>query len=465
MDSVTLKDIKNHLEQLVHTSIQLNDNGYFTINNIKERDVNTFIRILENDKYVMHVSKIAGRFDFANPLKASQGNPDRYWTIRGNIKVELEEEITIHDTLNPKIWNEDNSLKDIVRVKIENIVDTFADILREDGIDLKIEDIYLLGSNANYNYTDESDLDIHIIADESFDCDAKHLPIIYQAYKSLFNLKYDIKIKGINVELYVENKDDLSNVSTGVYSFNDGWIKDPTQYERPEIDDNKLTADINKWKTRAQEVLTDPSVDSIEKYIDDIYDLRTESISNEGEFGIGNLVFKEIRRQGILDNLKDLKFKLLSKELSLESLEESLEPELYHGTTVKNAFLILQEDTLKVGKMYANKEPAVCFTRHLDNINSYKFAAIFVIDRDKLKANYKITPITDYKNVVGDNHGARYTATDLVQSKAEEVVKQDITNIRKYIKKILIASDIIDVFKDYCKKNNVDISDLIIEEI
>ena len=115
--------------------------------------------------------------------------------------------------------------------------------------------------------------------------------------------------------------------------------------------------------------------------------------------------------------------------------------------------------------MYGNREPAVCFTRHLENINSYKFAAIFVIDRNKLKANYKITPITDYKNVVGDNHGARYTAADLVHSKAEEVVKKDITNIRKYIKKLLIASDIIDVFKDYCKKNNVDISKLIIEEI
>lgn len=429
---------------------------------------NGFLKSLKNDETIYDINKT---------LKAISEDPNLTDEEKEQLRREgsfkkseiwkkgLYEEITIHDTLNPKIWNEDNSLKDVVRVKIENIVDTFADILREDGIDLKIEDIYLLGSNANYNYTDESDLDIHIIADESFDCDAKHLPIIYQAYKSLFNLKYDIKIKGINVELYVENKDDLSNVSTGVYSFNDGWIKDPAQYERPEIDDNKLNADVNRWKVKAQEILTEPSVDSIEKYIDDIYDLRTESISNEGEFGIGNLVFKEIRRQGILDNLKDLKFKLLSKELSLESLEESLEPELYHGTTVKNAFLILQEDVLKVGKMYGNKEPAVCFTRHLENINSYKFAAIFVIDKNKLKANYKITPITDYKNIVGDNHGARYKAIDGVHSKAEEVVKKDITNIRKYIKKLLIASDIIDVFKDYCKKNNVDISELIIEEI
>lgn len=87
---------------------------------------------------------------------------------------------------------------------------------------MKIEDIYLLGSNANFNYNEDSDLDVHIIADESFDCSEEHLAIIYNCYKALFNNKYDITIKGINVELYVENKDKLSNVSTGVYSFEKG---------------------------------------------------------------------------------------------------------------------------------------------------------------------------------------------------------------------------------------------------
>ena len=65
--------------------------------------------------------------------------------------------------------------------------------------------------------------------------------------------------------------------------------------------------------------------DAIVKFIDDIYKLRQESIAEDGEYGIGNLVFKEIRNRGILDKLKDKLRELTSKELSLESLEEDKE--------------------------------------------------------------------------------------------------------------------------------------------
>ena len=49
----------------------------------------------------------------------------------------------------------------------------------------------------------------------------------------------------------------------------------------------------------------------------DVYDLRADSLAAEGEFGIGNLVFKELRNRGILDCLKDLKNEIESKDYSL----------------------------------------------------------------------------------------------------------------------------------------------------
>ena len=191
--------------------------------------------------------------------------------------------------------------------------------MEEDGVKLAVSDIWLLGSNANYNYTDESDLDIHIIANQSFDCRNKHLPIIYNAYKTLFNRKYDITINGINVEIYVENKDQVSATSSGIYSVKkDKWITEPSKFDIPEIDEAELQREINTWENRYQEVYGKHDLDSITKYIDDIYDMRKKSIMREGEFGIGNLVFKEIRRCGYLDELKELKSKLESKKLSLE---------------------------------------------------------------------------------------------------------------------------------------------------
>lgn len=59
-------------------------------------------------------------------------------------------------------------------------------------------------------------------------------------------------------------------------------------------------------------------LEEIDKLIDDLYKLRQESIQKDGEYGVGNLVFKEMRNMGYLDNLKELKRKLQSKKMSLE---------------------------------------------------------------------------------------------------------------------------------------------------
>lgn len=61
--------------------------------------------------------------------------------------------------------------------------------------------------------------------------------------------------------------------------------------------------------------------EKINDFIEDLYDLRKESIAKGGEYGLGNLVFKEFRNLGYLDNLKGLKNKEKSKELSLESIK------------------------------------------------------------------------------------------------------------------------------------------------
>lgn len=62
--------------------------------------------------------------------------------------------------------------------------------------------------------------------------------------------------------------------------------------------------------------------EKIEQLISDLYKLRQESIKKDGEFGIGNLVFKEMRNLDYLDKLKDELVRLESKDLSLESLNE-----------------------------------------------------------------------------------------------------------------------------------------------
>ena len=250
------------------------------------------------------------------PVRRGLFNPDP-------VEEGLNEEVEIHDTLNPAIWNENNTLKPEVAQKAKEVAQIFVDILTENGVKIKVMDIYLVGSNANYNYNESSDIDIHLIADPSLDCNDQHLKLIYDAYKTLFNRKYDISFKGINVEVYVETN--TPSTSGGIYSIrNDKWIKEPDRNDIPEIDQEAVGQGLNEWTQRYEEITASPTIEEIEKYIDELYNLRINSIANEGEFGTGNLIFKEVRRNGILDDLKELKAELESKEMSLESLIEEV---------------------------------------------------------------------------------------------------------------------------------------------
>lgn len=117
---------------------------------------------------------------------------------------DFDESVEKHDTLNQKIFNGDE-LDPEVKDKLLEIVDNFKSALEQDGVKLDIKDVRIIGSNASYNYTAQSDIDLHIFADLSVYPDHEDLAEkIYNAYKSLWNNKYDPIIKGHQVEIYVE---------------------------------------------------------------------------------------------------------------------------------------------------------------------------------------------------------------------------------------------------------------------
>ena len=236
----------------------------------------------------------------------------------------LVETIEKHDELNPRLWdNEKKELLPEVKDKILDIVGKFEDTLTEDALDFVIDDVVIIGSNANYNYNEASDLDIHIIASSKPDCNKKHLDKIYNAYKSMFNSKYEITINDVPVEIYVE-LDEPKARSGGIYSLENGWIKEPKQIEIPEIDEKEFEEQFSKWEDRYFDLVEkeDTTSDDYDKLINDLYELRQDSIKDEGEFGMGNLVFKEMRNLGYLSDLKEKKAELESKELSLEDVSK-----------------------------------------------------------------------------------------------------------------------------------------------
>lgn len=111
-----------------------------------------------------------------------------------------------------------------------------------------------------------------------------------------------------------------------------------------------------------EETLTDDEkkkLDAIDNFIDKLYGLRQESIQTDGEFGIGNLVFKEFRNLGYLEYLKELKNQLESKNLSLEGLKESVSADNINNILTVDSFR-------KIAKQYIVEDPSKVKKGYID---------------------------------------------------------------------------------------------------
>jgi len=237
------------------------------------------------------------------------------------LKICLSEGIRSNNTLNPLLWTDSNELRPKVRKKLLQIVDEYienSEVLTRDDI----IDIELLGSNANYNYHPGSDIDLHLVVNmEDISCDKDLAQIANNLEKASFNKSYNLDIHGIEVEVYVEDVN-AGTMSNGIFSvLNNKWVKLPEKIEYPDYDnDPKFIALMNTWRNSAKSVLHKAlSSRELKEFINSLYNLRRTSLMTDGEFAMGNYVFKTLRDEGILQALKDRRLGLASKELSLES--------------------------------------------------------------------------------------------------------------------------------------------------
>lgn len=231
----------------------------------------------------------------------------------------LKESFEVHDTLNPKLWDTStNTLLPEVRQKIIEIVNAFEEYL---DFPIQILDIHLVGSNASFNWTSSSDLDVHIIANyEDITDEPALLQALYDAKKSKFNNDYNIKIRDVEIEMYVQDVNS-GIMSNGIYSVCDNeWAKEPKPIKS--ITKHNTETELEKWTTKINDVIMSNDYDKINDTINMLYLLRHNSLAIDGEYGKGNQLFKDIRNKGLLDNLKKAKIKAQSKELSLESLSK-----------------------------------------------------------------------------------------------------------------------------------------------
>lgn len=225
---------------------------------------------------------------------------------------------SVKETLNPKVWeNPEDPDKSVmipkVRETLLRIAEKFIEYL---GEDVFVEDIVLTGSLANYNWSEFSDFDLHVVVDlQQYENEADLYKELFNLKKQVFNDKHNIRIYGYDVELYAQDAEE-EHYSSGVYSImNNEWISEPEKFKN-NVDKKILEKKIKNWTEKIDNAIEEGK--DLEKIKTKLKDYRKSGLETDGELSYENLVFKFLRRSGHIQKLFDTANKEVDKELSIE---------------------------------------------------------------------------------------------------------------------------------------------------
>lgn len=238
---------------------------------------------------------------------------------KGVLKSILEDStLQYHTELNSKIWD-GMKLKDEVRGKLLQIGAAWVQFAKIHPD--TIQDMIITGGNVNYNYTPQSDIDLHVvISRDSMNPDRALVDEYLQDKKILWTLSHQgINIYGYPVELYAQDIAEQPHANQGVFSVKrNQWIAMPQHLDIDFENDYHLQKKVQFYKDLIDKMVlqnaTDGSFDMIKQKI---RKMRGDSIAKDGEFAFGNLVFKELRNQGYLDKMDMYQKSNQDKALSL----------------------------------------------------------------------------------------------------------------------------------------------------
>jgi len=229
---------------------------------------------------------------------------------------------SVKETLNPKVWeNPEDPDKSVmipkVRETLLRIAEKFIEYL---GEDVFVEDIVLTGSLANYNWSEFSDFDLHVLVDlQQYEDDTDLYKELFNLKKQVFNDKHNIRIYGYDVEVYAQDVEE-EHYSSGVYSvMNNEWVSEPEKF-KSNVDKTILEKKIKNWTEKIDSAIEEEK--DLEKIKTKLKDYRKSGLEKDGELSYENLVFKFLRRSGHIQKLFDTANKEVDKELSIERIIE-----------------------------------------------------------------------------------------------------------------------------------------------
>lgn len=296
-----------HYEQIAVESAGINWVEYCTHNRAYAKQLKEVITLPQTIDIVPYIG---------DPKEAKQL---RSRMPKENVVGVIETKISLqyHAELNARLWSGFKLLPD-VRERLLAIGYMWADYTHIPKP--IIQDVIMTGGNANYNYTDKSDIDVHVVfSHEALGLSKEFLADYLQDKKKLWSISHGITIKGYPVELYGQDASDSYPANQGIYSLlRNDWIQTPTHLQINFATDPLLKKKVMFYIHQVDTLIkAKADLDTFKVLRNKLKEMRGAAIAAGGEFSFENLVFKELRNRGYLDKVNKYMKKLKDKELSL----------------------------------------------------------------------------------------------------------------------------------------------------
>jgi len=308
-DLESKESMKDYVKNKRHLTKIYKKDSKDTIASLEDAD--KYVQVTKQKRKPRYTNKDLSRFDhLREDILISVGKEEDLATFE--MQPEFQQ----------KIWDGDERIRPGVKAALMDIVEEFVERL---DLDAEIKDIILTGSLANYNWSKFSDIDLHILIDfKEVNENEELVKRFFDAVRANWNRTHDIKVKGHEVELYVQDESE-PHVSTGVYSLmNDKWLVKPNKV-KPFIDKEtarKKAADIERGVDKVASILYDgdhnAALEAAASLKEKIKTMRQTGLEKAGIFSPENLAFKMLRRSNAIQKLHDVYIKAYDQALSLD---------------------------------------------------------------------------------------------------------------------------------------------------
>lgn len=222
------------------------------------------------------------------------------------------------NNLNPKVWKDMNNLHEEIREKLLQIAKIF---LKDIETPIKLKQVLFTGSLASYQWRPTSDFDLHLVVDVLDEECLDTVDDYFESKSKIFNTDHDIFIKNYKVEVNIKTEESVLQ-GKGIYDLLEKrWIQFPQKPDRM-MEDPQVLKIARKIKQEIDAaVRSNADMETLKNIRSKIKELRSDGLKKDGEYSVGNLVFKKLRHDQAIKKLYDYKKEALNKSLSLESFK------------------------------------------------------------------------------------------------------------------------------------------------